>query len=136
MLHKLAMDSELFVGSAALSTALTEVALPDASAPVVSVMQIHGTLDDVCPYAGGESDIGHVFLPAEESAAVWAEHNGCSTQWEELEVDFVTTSMTWSECSDDVTVVHYRLDGVGHGVPDDISGDTVGMVWSFLADAR
>lgn len=44
----------------------------------VSVLQIHGTKDEVVAYVGGAFDAGTVYPGAEETAARWREMNGCT----------------------------------------------------------
>ena len=42
----------------------------------VSVLQVHGTADNVIPYTGGQI-LGHAFPPAEETVSTWASLDGC-----------------------------------------------------------
>jgi polyhydroxybutyrate depolymerase len=42
----------------------------------VSVLQVHGTADNVIPYAGGQI-LGHTFPSAEKTVATWASLDGC-----------------------------------------------------------
>ena len=135
MVHKLAMDAKPFVGISPLSSQLLVDNQPQSAAPSVSVLQLHGTVDEVVPYGGGEAVMGHTFMPAEASAAAWADHNDCSAKPTET-ASGKHVRMEWAGCSGGVQVVHYRLNGVGHDLPTDIEGDTIGLVVQFLLRAR
>ena len=90
-----------------------------------------GTDDTTCPYDGGVGVLGHDFLPAETSAAVWAAHNKCDeTPMEEPVGDHVR--MEWDNCDNDRRVIHYRLNDVGHMVPPDVDGDTIATIIDFF----
>ncbi len=43
----------------------------------VSVLEVHGTADEIVPYDGGELIAGHPFPSAATTVADWAVHNGC-----------------------------------------------------------
>jgi polyhydroxybutyrate depolymerase len=43
----------------------------------VSVLQVHGTADNVIPYMGGQI-LGHAFPSANKTVSTWASLNGCS----------------------------------------------------------
>jgi len=54
----------------------------------VSVLEVHGTADDVIPYGGGRFQ-GSPVPGAEESASDWARFDGCArppTAWPDLDV--------------------------------------------------
>lgn len=133
--HKLAVEADRFVGIGAMASQLLVGKEPQAGDAHVSVLQLHGTDDDVIPYDGGTAEMDHDFLPAEESAAVWAAHNGCDgTATETPSGRHVR--MEWAQCSTGTQVVHYRLEGVGHDMPWSIEGDTPRMVIEFLLGTR
>ena len=133
--HKIAMESRLFAGIAPQGSQLLQgTSIPEQAAPV-SVMQFHGTIDDVCPYDGGVGVLGYEFMAAEDSAAAWAAHNGCSASPSEENLD-PHVRLEWEDCEDGRRVVHYRLEDVGHGVPPDVHGGTIPRVVEFLLQAR
>lgn len=135
LVHKLAMDSDQLVGISPLASQLLVDSQPQPDDSPVSVLQLHGTEDDVVPYDGGEAVMGHTFMPAEDGAAAWAAHNHCSaTATETAAGEHVR--MEWEGCASGAQVVHYQLNGVGHDLPTDIEGDTIDLVVKFLLSAR
>jgi polyhydroxybutyrate depolymerase len=135
MVHKLALNSEYFVGISPQASQLFTHDTPKEDDVPVSVLQFHGTEDDVVPYDGGEAVMGHNFLPAEESGELWAAHNGCdSTPTETVSGDHL--KFEWGNCSSGKRVVHFRLNGVGHELPPNIEGGTIQYVVDFLSEAR
>ena len=79
--------------------------------------------------------MGHVFMPAEESAAAWASHNGCDDTPTETQID-EHVKMEWENCEQDRRVIHYRLNDIGHNVPPHIDGGTNPRIIEFLTEAR
>ena len=108
---------------------------PQAGDAHVSVLQLHGTDDAIIPYDGGDAESDHRFLPAEDSAAAWAAHNGCNAMATET-ASGPYTRMEWEQCTTGTRVVHYRLDGIGHDIPGNVEGDTMGMMVDFLVGTR
>ena len=135
LVNMLAIDSDRFVSIAPMATQLMADKQPQPGGPAVSVLQLHGTDDAVIPYGGSTSSEDHSFLHAEESAAVWAAHNGCSATATETPSG-AYVRMEWESCSAGTQVVHYRLEGVGHDLPWDVEGDTWQTVVRFLLGTR
>jgi polyhydroxybutyrate depolymerase len=77
----------------------------------VSVLQIHGTTDDVVAYAGGAFDAGTAYPGAEETVARWRDMNGCT--------DVADTTVPAKDLDNDVagaeTVVIAYTDSCGNG---------------------
>ena len=84
---------------------------------------------------GGEGVLGHNFMSAEDSAATWAAHNGCDAEPTEAQVG-EHVKMEWENCEADRRVVHYRLNGVGHGVPPNVDGGSNARLIEFLLESR
>ena len=135
LVHKIALESELLVAIVPQASQLLEDNQPQASSAKVSVMQFMGTVDDSCPYDGGEGVFGYNFMPAEESTAAWAAHNGCDDTATQTQVD-EHVKMEWKNCANNRRVIHYRLNDIGHGVPDHIDGGTNARIIEFLLEAR
>ena len=135
--HRLALETDQFSGISAIASQLLRSHQPQPRDPHVSVLQLHGTEDDVIEYEGSResAEEGEDFLAAEESAAVWAAHNGCSVIPTETPTG-AYTRMEWPECSTGTRVVHYRLNGEGHDVPWEVEDDTFATVVNFLMGTR
>ena len=135
LVHKIALESDLLVAIVPQASALLEDNQPQTNSAKVSVMQFMGTLDDACPYDGGEGVLGYNFMPAEESTAAWAAHNGCDDTATQTQVN-EHVKMEWKNCAHNRRVIHYRLNDIGHGVPDNIDGGTNARIIDFLLEAR
>ena len=130
--HRLAIETSAFRGVAALSTALIAGSLPEAGGPQRSVLQVHGTADDVCPYEGGAASTGHTYLSAEESAATWAVHNDCEATPQTTTTSQGNTLLSWGDCADGVMVKHLGVLDAGHSLPPDTEGGLEAFVWAFF----
>jgi polyhydroxybutyrate depolymerase len=80
----------------------------------VSVLEIHGTADNVVPYNGKPPDYaGSVprFLDG------WAARDKCATAATPVFVARGTERFDWTSCAAGAEVLHFRLSGVGHTWP-------------------
>ena len=135
LVHKIGIESDLFVAIVPQVSQLTYENQPQSDGAKISVMQFMGTNDDICPYDGGVGVLGHDFMPAEESAAIWAAHNEC----DEIPIETQLGEhlvMEWENCSENRRVMHYRLNGFGHEVPPNIDGGTNQLLIDFLLESR
>jgi poly(3-hydroxybutyrate) depolymerase len=129
----MAIRSDRFAAIAAMVTSLTDSPLPDASTRPVSVLQIMGIDDNLIPYEGGASSVGHTFLGAEESAAVWASHAGCSGDGALDVRPNGDRWIEWTDCPDGRRVLHIGVAGAGHNLPRDFEGGLNEFAWEFLS---
>ena len=105
----------------------------------VSVLAVHGTGDQLVPYAGGRV-IGAATRPAPPAPAVverWAALNGCAAGSQEQSEGLVTTR-TWPDCQGATRVRLVTVEGGGHtwftpdfGVPNG-AVDATGVVVEFF----
>jgi len=125
----------------------------DPQAPV-SALIVHGTLDPLVPYGGGEVNVlararGSV-AGAEETARRWAAHDGCgATPLVQPVADpagvCTVTQLVHPSCGHATSVVLLRLDGGGHTwpggsqyLPEGLVGkvcrhvDGTALIWEFL----
>jgi len=88
----------------------------------VTVVQAHGTDDPVIRAGGGLRD-GHAYPAAAESAAAWAQLDGCATapataparrDLDSAVPGAETTVATWSGCSGGATVELWSIAGADH----------------------
>jgi len=91
----------------------------------VPIMLIQGTEDPLVPYEGGDVRAGArgPILSARDSAAKWAQLNGCSSQPEithlPTKIDDATHIRVekYGSCKDDAEVILYVVEGGGHTWP-------------------
>ena len=100
MTHKLGIETDLFAAIVPQVSQLLHENQPQTDGAPLSVMQFMGTEDNACPYNGGVGVLGHDFMPAEESAAVWAAHNNCDETPTEEEVG-AHVKMEWENCANE-----------------------------------
>ena len=111
----------------------------DACAPThaTSILQIHGTEDDVVPYAGANWT-----KSMDDIMDYWSTYNGCDltpsiTALPDTNDDgTVADLIAYDNCINNVEVQLYRMNEMGHTWPEpsrgwDISG--VDVIWRFLA---
>ena len=116
MAQKLAVETTHFKAITALVTQLYIGNEPNERTPNISVLQILGMLDETIPYEGGRGPGPTLRLyPAEESAAMWAEHNGCEAPVVDDNEERIL--ITYGACDDEVRVVHYGVKQSGHRLP-------------------
>lgn len=92
---------------------------PESCQPAepVSVLEIHGTDDDVVPFDGGAMpDFVQATRPAVSAEALvghWAEANSCSEE-PATNADDPVTRTTWEQCGAGTRVELIAIDGAGH----------------------
>ncbi len=133
MAHKLGIESNDFRAFVAIVTSLTTANLPDSSSGHPAVMQILGENDGLIPYEGGEGVAGHVFLPGDESARIWAEHNGCDLTPEVTNISDGSVKTMYTNCTNNSDVINYKVAGAGHGIPHSFEGGLLDLCWLFLS---
>ena len=114
MAYRLACDlAGRFAGVGALAASMVlEDCRPSRA---VSVIAIHGTADDVVPYAGGRID-GGATKPASPATAVaewWASKNACPDA-RPVEVRGLVSVAAWNGCAAGTSVRLVTVDGGGH----------------------
>ncbi len=116
----LASRTDLFNSVASIVTHLWESEELLQGLEATSVMQLSGMEDDLIPYYGGKSPVGHTFLSAEDSAYKWAEKNSCESI-PEISVIFEEEGVKrwrWNDCANNARVEHYAFPGMGHGIAE------------------
>ena len=128
---KLAVQTTLFKAITSVVTQLSRGNEPTASTGTVGVMQILGVIDRLIPYEGGSGPMGLTFHSGVESARLWAMHNGCMTTYD-LPTMAGNRRIEHTDCTDGVRVIHYGIEGAGHGIPGDTEGGLVGLAEEFF----
>ena len=100
-----------------------------ASYTPVSLMEVHGTDDDVIKYV-----MTSPFPGARENQETWRQMNGCTGLPEETWRSGNSFASTYINCSDDTEVSLVTIDKAGHipykGINTDI--DTTQLIWDFM----
>eukprot|EP00555_Chaetoceros_dichaeta_P015427 CAMPEP_0198275892 /NCGR_PEP_ID=MMETSP1447-20131203/65019_1 /TAXON_ID=420782 /ORGANISM="Chaetoceros dichaeta, Strain CCMP1751" /LENGTH=572 /DNA_ID=CAMNT_0043970799 /DNA_START=83 /DNA_END=1801 /DNA_ORIENTATION=+ len=112
----------------------------------VSVLNIMGTGDNLIPYAGGSSGVfggndNFQLMPALESMADWASHNGCSSVYSSETVNTDNKAggdgsgefYQWENCGGGTIVEHYAINGAGHSAGN-TEVDGVAITYDISAD--
>ena len=80
LINKLAIETSHFSAIAALASQLIVGSIPNNSTSPVAVYQMCGTADNIIPYEGGMSVVGHHFLSSSDSALSWVNAFNCATE--------------------------------------------------------
>jgi polyhydroxybutyrate depolymerase len=103
------------------------------------IIEFHGTNDTVVPYLGLEAK--------KEFAALtwvsrWAKRDACQSKPSITNQSKQVTKYQWIDCSNNVSIVHYKIKGEGHSwphLPFDIrihnhmtNGNTAQTIWNFF----
>ena len=102
----------------------------------VSLLEIHGSRDDVIPYGGiPPSQEPQYPLPAiPDWLAGWALHDSCSADPTVFLSAPDVLGERWSGCAAGSEVAHYRIEGGGHSVPAQIGGRPFAdVLWDFFS---
>jgi polyhydroxybutyrate depolymerase len=142
MAHRLACDhADRIAAIISLAGAPALEEADCAPSEAVSVLQLHGDADDTVSYVGGDEiiDVACPYPGAEETAARWARHDGCSDTLEDsgerlnlvsaLEGD-ETRVERHPGCGSGVGVELWTIVGGGH-IPA-FRNDVYVPLWGFL----
>ena len=113
LVHVLAAETSVLRGIAGFGSVLIEGREPSPGTAAISVLQVHGMNDDVIPYSGGDSPVGLRFVPAEESAELWAKVSSCNAGMNSTD-KLGNRILSFEECADGHRVLHYGLVDQGH----------------------
>jgi polyhydroxybutyrate depolymerase len=140
MVARLACEASLEFAGAVPVAGYYSPQPPCEPARPVSVLEVHGTDDQVVPYHDKKAYDGSDALAL---AAAWAARDGCEASPTKVAFAPHAALYRWNGCAGGARVEQLTLYGDGHGLPDapgalvhapgpsNISG--VGIVWSFLA---
>ena len=113
LVHVLATETSLLRGIAGFGSVLIDGREPSRGTVAISVLQVHGMKDDVIPYSGGDSPVGLRFVPAEESAELWASVSSCSAGKNSADA-LGNRILSFDGCMDGHRILHYGLVDQGH----------------------
>ena len=139
MSHQLAcLLSDNFAAIASVTGSMSPETFKDcAPTHSTSVLQIHGTEDDVVPYAGADWT-----KSMDAIMDFWSTYNGCDpapsiTALPDTNEDgTIADLIAYANCINNVEVQLYRMNEMGHTWPEpgrgwDISG--INVIWGFLS---
>ena len=102
------------------------------------ILEFHGTKDTIVPYFGLEEKNE---LAALTWATRWAKRDNCNSK-PIITNQNIITEYQWMGCSDNTTVIHYKINGEGHSwphLPFDIrvnnhmlKASTAQTIWTFF----
>ena len=131
LINKLAIETSHFSAIAALASQLIIGTIPSSSTSPVAVYQMCGTADNIIPYEGGMSVVGHNFLSAPESALSWATTFNCITEpiVEMLGEDEI---LIYTDCESGKEIRFHSVNNAGHNLNQPNTPNFYGPVWEFL----
>ena len=132
IIHKIAAESAHFKAIAASASGVVQGITPTAQSGPVSVMQMHGVDDLLIPYEGGLSGVGHTFMSLEDSAYLWATHQGCTPTPEVSVLASGDVQTVYAQCDENVRVVNYKALQTGHDMPVNFEGNIADYIWAFF----
>lgn len=131
LINKLVIETSHFSAIAALASQLIIGTIPNNSTSPVAVYQMCGTLDNIIPYGGGMSVVGHHFLSASDSALSWVNAFNCTTEpiVEMLGDDEI---LIYEDCESGKEIRFHSVNNAGHNLNQPNTTNFYGPVWEFL----
>ena len=131
MVNLLGAETGHFRAIACCATQLIKGQEPGERTRPLSVYQLCGTADDIIPYDGGLSPVGHTFLSAKESAERWASLFHCSPV---PEVKFINgdSLFIYPDCRSGREIRFHRVEDAGHGLHQENDQGFYARIWAFL----
>lgn len=131
LVNKLAIETSYFSAIAALASQLIVGTTPKNSTSPVAVYQMCGTADNIIPYNGGMSVVGHNFLSASNSALSWANAFNCTTE-PVLELLGENEILIYTDCESGKEVRLHSVDNAGHNLNQPNTPNFYAPIWKFL----
>ena len=131
LINKLAIETSHFSAIAALASQLIVGSIPNNSTSPVAVYQMCGTADNIIPYEGGMSVVGHHFLSSSGSALSWVNAFNCATEpiIEMLGEDGI---LIYTDCESGKEIRFHSVNNAGHNLNQPNTPNFYGPVWEFL----
>ena len=131
LINKLATETSYFSAVAALASQLIVGSTPNSLTYPVAVYQMCGTADNIIPYNGGMSVVGHNFLSASDSALSWANAFNCTTE-PDLEMHGEDEILIYTDCESGKEVRLYSVENAGHNLNQPNTPNFYIPIWEFL----
>ena len=130
MVNELGIKTDHFNGIATLSSQLLTKQIPTSSTNPISVYQICGSNDEMVPYEGGISKVGHIFKSAHESANDWAKAFNCNLNYS-VEMMGIDSVFTYNNCIGENIIKFKRIENGDHGLNGKHRERHI-MIWEFF----
>ncbi|NQT24339.1 hypothetical protein HQ585_03190 [candidate division KSB1 bacterium] len=132
MTNKLAGElGHRFAAAASVAGGLTDIALDWEPIGSFPILLIHGTDDITVPYGGW-----NLIWPVENTVNFWAQYNNCLSPPDNVSLPDIDPSdgctvekISYTNCSDDASVIFYKVINGGHswpGTPSNLTWDWEG----------
>ena len=131
LINKLGIETAHFSAIAALASQLIIGTIPNNSTSPVAVYQMCGTLDNIIPYGGGMSVVGHHFLSASDSALSWVNAFNCTTE-PIVEMLGDDELLIYEDCESGKAIRFHSVNNAGHNLNQPNTPNFYGPVWEFL----
>ncbi|MDA0317460.1 MAG: hypothetical protein O2906_08820 [Bacteroidetes bacterium] len=131
LINKLGIETAHFSAIAALASQLIIGTIPNNTTSPVAVYQMCGTLDNIIPYGGGMSVVGHHFLSASDSALSWVNAFNCTTE-PTLEMLGEDEILIFTDCESGKEIRFHSVNNAGHNLNQPNTPNFYGPVWEFL----
>ncbi len=107
---------------------------PCEPAQQISVIAVHGRLDNLVPYAGGGviPGSGQPFPSVEESLASFIKLDGCTAS-PRVTKDGIVTHTVYPDCRGGAGIEIYLVDGNGHAWPPSSLFPASSVIWDFFS---
>lgn len=114
LVNKLGIETTHFKAIAPIVSQLMQSSPLLPTTQPISVYQINGAADTTIPIEGGPK-LGHVFLDASDSAALWANHFDCN-QNPEIQTLGEDTLYIYQQCTNDKEIRYLRVENGAHNL--------------------
>lgn len=115
LVNELGIKVNFLRGIAPIASQLNINQYPSKNKDPISVYQVCGSDDDVIPYDGGISKVGHNFRSAHESAYLWADAMDCNSFYEINKISN-DSLFTYSNCNQNNEILFRRVEGGNHNL--------------------
>jgi len=115
LVNELGINVDFLRGIGPIASQLLLNQSPSKSIEALSVYQVCGSEDQVIPYEGGVSGVGHVFRSSHESAMMWAEAIGCHSNYNISQIGR-DTLFTYSGCDKNNEVIFRKVHDGDHNL--------------------
>jgi len=135
--NELAVEKPYITAIAAFSSNLLSNEQPTDTTKPTSVLLVRGLKDSIIPNGGGYDElVDHDFLSTKDTLSTWAANNHCTTEPNRTLTDYGNIKITYGNCVNDTEVVGYLCPQCGHGIPDDMEGDKLALIFNFFKNHR